>query len=722
MKHTALFFILLTTAAHAQQPTKPETTQTMSEVVVTADAPAYLPPVIQSGSKLEIPPQDQVQTVNTVTSQELTDRGIVNLNQAVKIIPGVRPVSGVYSSTDVTSGIRSRGFENRFSFINGMRFQSFGFPIETQMVDTLEVLKGPAGVSFGQGDPGGTLNIVTKRPQADPFTELGFTLGSHDFYRATLDWNGTLLGAPDAPAPAAVSAKGAKAVQPVAPAAEKPVLQGRLNAAYQNSGSYRDFVESERILIAPSVTWNISDDTTLTTQFSYMRDDFLFDRGLPPYPITLTLPRSLFTGEPDQPRSLIETYMAFWELEHRFNDRWKVVQRAGYATQSGDTFELSSFTPLNGDGRDGQFPRDAYPGGVDNTYWLIQHQLQGEFDTGSLRHKMVLGVEYSYTEFGYFFNYLAQVQPFNLRRPVYGGFDFDGPIGASFPFEKYGDRAWAAYWDHQIEITPELKLSLGSRFDWSNGYYDSVFDTATEDRKQFGWSPRAGVVWQPQSSLDLFASYAQTFAPNLFADGTGAVFDPEEGEAYEVGFRKRLFNERLQVSGAAFHITKENILNPDPTDPQGLRQVLNGAERSRGFEFEVKGELAPGWTMAAGYTFLDAEVTESTSDPIGLALIDAPKHSASFFTRYKFQDGWAKDFFVGYSVAYADERRSSFANPTFNLPSHIVHGAVVGYERDGWRAQLTLDNLTSEDYYETHGNNIFPQDAFNVRASVSYRF
>lgn len=691
------------------------------EVLVTADAVTYLPSVVQSGSKLDIPAKDQVQTVNTLTTQEMTDRGIISLNQAVEVIPGVRPVSGVYSSTDVTSGIRSRGFENRFSFINGMRFQAFGFPIETQMTDTLEVLKGPAGVSFGQGDPGGTLNIVTKRPVADPFTELGFTLGSHDLYRSTLDWNGTLLSEP-APSSSPSSGKSGKSVQPAA-AGERAVLQGRLNAAYQNSGSYRDFVDSERFLIAPSVTWNISEDTTLNIQFSYMRDDFLFDRGLPPYPITLTLPRSRFTGDPDQPRSLIETYMGFWELEHRLNDSWKVVQRAGYATQNGSTFELSSFSPLNGQGSDGQFPRDAYPGGVDNTYWLIQHQLHGQFETGSLKHKMVLGFEYSYTEFGYVFDLLQQVQPFNLRRPVYGGFNFNGPKVAGYHYdEAYGDKAWAAYWDHQIELTPELKLALGSRLDWSDGYYDSPYDNATGDRKQFGWSPRAGLVWQPKESLDLFGSYAQTFAPNVFADGTGTVFDPEEGEAAEIGFRQRFFDQKLQLSAAAFHITKQNILNPDPTDPQGLRQVLNGEERSKGIELELKGTLSPGWTMAAGYTYLDAEVTESTTDPIGLPLIDAPEHQASFFTRYQIQDGWAKGFFIGYGMIYADERRSSFANPTFNLPEHVRHDAFVGYEKDAWRAQVTLENLASTDYYETHGNNIFPQDGFNVRASLTYKF
>lgn len=666
-----------------------------------AVVPAYLPEEVKSASRLELSPRDFVQTVNVVTSEEMRDRGIVTMNEAVETITGVRPVSGVYSTQDVTTGIRARGFENRFSYINGLRFQAFGIPVETQMVDTLEVLKGPGGVVFGQGDPGGSLNITTKRPVADPFTELGYRYGSNDDYRMTLDTTGPLFSN--------------------AATDGDPALLYRFNAAYDSGNSYRDFVDYERVLVAPAFTVNLSPDTTLDFSYSYLKEDFLFDRGLPAYPIALDVHRGLFTGDPGMPRSWTENHLAFWNLEHRFNDDWKVVQRFGLVRQSGESFELSSYSPANGMGSDGLFPRDAYLGVADNTYWQIQHEVHGAFELAGLPNKMVLGVEYAHTKFGYSFSYINP-EPFNLYNPIYGRYNFNAPASAIYPFESYGDSLWALYWDHQIELDPTFKVVAGLRADWSDGYYDSIYDTATTDRDKIGLSPRIGAVWQPTESVDLFTSYSQTFVPNVFADGTGTVFDPEEGEAFEAGFRKRVLNDRLQFSGAIFHITKQNVLNPDPTDPTGLRQILNGEERSQGFELEAKGELAPGWTLATGYAYLDAIITESTSYPVGLPLIDAPEHSLNFFTRYQVQSGWAKGAFAGYGLIYAGDRRSSYDNPTFELPSYVRHDAVVGYEKDAWQFQLTLENLFDEDYYETHGNNIFPQDGFNASASVTYTF
>jgi iron complex outermembrane recepter protein len=695
---------------------------TLDTLLVTGESAPYLSPIIRSGSKLEIEPRYQVQTINTVTAQELQDRGITGLGQAVETITGVRPIAGVYSSQDVTGGIRSRGFENRFSFINGLRFQSFGFPIETQTIDTLEVLKGPGGVLFGQGDPGGTLNIITKRPRPSPFTELEMTYGSHDFYRATLDTNGVLFSRPTYSSSVPSDGKGSKEIQSDT-SGHEPVLLYRLNTAYQNNDTYRDFVEVERYMVAPSLTWNMTHETTLHVDFSYLHEDYRFDRGLPPQPITLTLPEGRFGGEPDMPLSYSETYSIFWNLEHRINEEWKLVQRAGFMHQFGRQYEISAFDPVNGNGNDGLFSRNAYSAYSDNTYYLIQQEIHGAFTTGAWKHKSVLGAEYSYSEFGYGFRQYPTIGNINLRNPVYGTFSFDSPSVLNGDPEAYGDAAWAAYLDHQIEFLPNLRLALGARFDWSDGYYKNLAtDKNYNTVESTGFSPRIGAVWSPIESMDLYASYAQTFAPNLFSDGAGKTFDPEEGEAYEIGFRQRFYNGRLQLSGALYQITKENILNPDPTDPTGLRQILNGEERSRGFELEMKGEILPGWSVSAGYSYLEAEVTESNTDPIGLALVDAPENSFNFFTRYEVQNGWAKGFFIGYGVAIVDERRSSFANPTFNLPSYVRHDAVVGYAKNAWRTQLTLENLGNENYYETHGNNIFPQDGLNVKASVSYKF
>jgi len=240
----------------------------LDEVVVTGTAsePSYLPEQQATGSRLPIAPRDQVQTVQTVTPKEIENRGVVSVHQALETITGVRPVSGVYSSTEVTSGIRSRGFENNYTYINGSRYQAFGFPIELATVDRLEVLKGPGGVLFGQGDPGGTLNIITKRPLNESRHQVEATVGSFGLYRFSLDSTGPLVSR-DA-FTAALDPKGGKGV--IADAQREPVLLYRLNAAYQSNESHRDFVEGQRYVVAPALTWFIGPNTTLHAEFQYL--------------------------------------------------------------------------------------------------------------------------------------------------------------------------------------------------------------------------------------------------------------------------------------------------------------------------------------------------------------------------------------------------------------------------------------------------------------------
>jgi iron complex outermembrane receptor protein len=571
-------------------------TTRLDEVVVTGETsePSYLPAQQATGSRLAIPPQDQVQTLNTVTPKEIDDRGVVSVQQAIETTPGVRPVSGVYSSTDVTSGIRSRGFENNYTYINGSRYQAFGFPIELATVDRLEVLKGPAGVLFGQGDPGGTLNILTKRPLADWRHEVEATVGSYDLYRFTLDSSGPLVSR-DA-FTAALDPKGGSGT--VANAQRQPVLLYRLNAGYQSNESHRDFVEGQRYVVAPALTWFIGPDTTLHAEFQYLWEEYRFDRGLPPQPITLQLPRGRFAGEPDMPLSWSKTYNAFIELEHRFSEAWKVRSNTAFFYQDQRSYEISGFSPVNGNGDDGLFDRYASKSWGNNKYFTTRLEALGEWQLGRFDQQTLIGAEYSHAEFGYaFFDPRDPIGPINYRNPKYGTFKFRAPYTKSFPAEAYGDDAYAVYADHQFKIFDNLKLLLGSRYDWSNGFYidrDDNKDRIAGDSE--GWSPRAGVVWSPWKSTDLYASYARTFKPNLFTDGTGATFDPELGEAWEVGVRQRFFEDRFQISGAAFHIVKENILNPDPSDATGRRQILNGEERARGFEFEAKGTPFPAGT------------------------------------------------------------------------------------------------------------------------------
>ena len=690
------------TGARAAEPS----VQVVDEVVVTADAArdprqassdaAYLPQENTTGSRLGGIPADLTQTVDVVPEQLIIDRGALSVSEALETVPGVQPISGVYAGTDSTIGIRSRGFESNYTLIDGARIQAFGFPWDISSVQKLEVLKGPAGVLYGQGDPGGVLNLVTKRPLAQPQYSGRFTGGSFNFYRPEIDLTGPVPGT-------------------------NGTLLYRLNAAFQTTESYRDFIGSQRYYVAPALTWFLTPQTKLDVFFSYFYERFRFDRGQPADPIIFDLPRSRTVSQAGMPWSNTELITTIAKLEHAFNEDWKVRQFFAFFHQTSHTYEISAFNRI--DGTD-LFERYASRGYGENKYLTAQTELNGAFETGPFQHKTMLGFEYSYTNFGYgFYEPVNAPTPFNWKDPDYN-VDPGGAYAAGYDAEGYGDSTFALYFDHQIDILKNLKLALGSRFDWSFGFYENrVTGQDYPASDSFGWSPRVGLVYSPIPSVDLYGSWARTFKPNLFADGEGNTYDPELGESFELGVRHRFLKNRVQATLAFFHITKDNVLNPDPSDPNGIRQILNGQERSQGFEFDLTGSVLPGWDVTLGYAYVDAEITESTTGEEGVALVDAPRNQLSLFTRYQFQENTAlSGFFVGAGMFYVDDRRAAFASPTFELPAYIRYDANIGYQAKNWRVQVNFENLTNVKYYNTHGNNIFPQAPFNVNASLAFNF
>ena len=694
-------------AAESSNAASSSGVQVIDEVVVTADADqrdprlpasdaAYLPETSETGSRLGGIPQDLTQTVDVVPEQLMIDRGVTNIVEALETVPGVRPAVSFEVGADSTTGIRSRGFESNYTLIDGARIQAFGFPWDISSVQKLEVLKGPAGVLYGQGDPGGALNLVIKRPLAEPHYAGRFTGGSFNFYRAETDLGGPVPGTNGA-------------------------LLYRLNAAFQTTDGYRDFTGGQRYYVAPAVTWFITPDTKLELFFSYLYERLRLDRGQPADPLIFDIPGSRTVNEANMPWSNAELFSTIAKLEHAFNEDWKIRQFVAFFYQTTHGYQI--FASQRIDDTD-LFARGAGRRYGENKHLTSQTELYGAFETGPLKHKTMLGFEYSYVNFGYGISTSTQqFAPFDWKNPHYGDVDSGGAYEFNYPPEQYGDNTFALYFDHQIEILRNLKLALGSRFDWSFGFYENrVSGENYPASDSFGWSPRVGLVYSPIPSVDLYGSWARTFKPNLFADGEGNTYEPELGENFEVGLRHRFLKNRVQATIAAFRITKDNVLNPDPDDPNGILQVLTGQERSQGFEVDVMGSILPGWDVTASYAYVDAKITESTTGEAGLSLVDAPRNQASLFTRYQFQNGPLTGLFAGAGMFYVDARRGSFGNPDFILPAYIRYDANVGYQAKHWRVQVNFENLTNVKYYNTQGNLIYPQAPFNVNASIAFNF
>lgn len=651
-------------------------------------------------TRLPVPIRDQAQTIQIVPRESLVDRNVLSIHEAVETIAGVRAVSPAYASR--SAGIRSRGFESYDSFVNGVRLPGFGVPVESANVESVEILKGASGVQFGLAEPGGALNIVTKRPVKDALVSVKATLGSYETRRLEVDLGG--------------------AIDP-----GDRVLT-RLNLGAEANEEHRDFDKSRRVSVAPAFTWLITPETKMDLELGYLRNDYRFNRGLPPQKFIRKLPFDFSTGEPNQPLSKNESLNVFYVLEHQLGQSpWSLRQRAGAHKTRSDSFEINSgVSDIDGAGN---LARAFYASYQREYTWVLQHELVGSFSLAGVQHKALFGFEVGDVGREYGFKQVVDSDrnppALNVRRPVYGGYVFprDAELQDSYPPETYGNRFKALYADWHATLNAQWKLQGGIRLDRTKGYYrtaDGSTSYGAADSR--GVSPRIGVVWTPLPDTDVFANVSTGFSPNLFSDSAGNLFDtPEKSRQFEAGVRHELVPDQLRVTASVFTITKRNVQTPDPSDPTGNRSVLTGEQRSDGLEVELVGALSPRCDVSLGYALTNARTTRH-SDPAqkGLDLVDVPRHHLTLWTKYKLPSH--PGLWVGYGMAHAGERRSSSANADFLLPRYTRHDLALGYAAGPWAYQVNLGNVTKERVYYTHGNNIHLQPGRNARMSLTYTF
>lgn len=688
----------VTTAAQPPQTEEQPATETppeepaaqqneLIEVLVTGEQDGYRVPNASTATKTDTPLRDIPGSIQVIPRQILEDQKTTRIQEALENISGVRK-EGNYGGTDA-GGFNIRGFAQDGSFRNGFSDNDFYSSVDTANIDRIEVLKGPASVLFGQAEPGGIINIVTKQPLSSPYYSAELNVGNYAFYRSSVDLSGPLT--------------------------DDESLLYRLNLAYQNSGSFRDYNFLERVVVAPVITWNISDRTSLTFDLEYQNNDYLFDRGLPslgdrPAPI----PISRLIGLPHVYGD--STFRVGYRLEHNFSEDWQL--RNGFSFVSGKSsgtyayggYELidDQFAPIYVS-RD-EFTREIY---------TLQTELVGRFNTGSIVHQPLIGVElrrnvWDYTSFD-----VADPILLDIFNPNY---DVDLPATPDEETFAYTTRrdTLGIYLQDQITFADNLKVLVGGRFDAF--YRRDDFGTPDEETLT-AFSPRVGIVYQPIQPISLYASYTQSFQPDRFLGRSAATnepFEPTEGRQYEVGIKADI-SEQLSATLAAFEITKTNVLTLDPIDPDISIQV--GEQRSRGIELDIGGEIQPGWNIIASYTYTDAITSEDNNIPVGNRLINVPENAASLWTTYELQSGDLKGLGFGLGLYYVGDRYADLDN-TSVLPSYFRTDSAIYYKRDNWRLALNFRNLFNQTYYETAQNRniIYPGAPFTVIGSFSIDF
>ncbi|MEM7062454.1 MAG: TonB-dependent siderophore receptor [Cyanobacteria bacterium P01_B01_bin.77] len=673
----------------------------------------YFIPSASTATRTDTRLLDIPQAVQVIPEQVLDDQQVTNLDEALQNVSGVV----ADNSEGAGSQFSLRGFEgarilrNGFSLAGGDSLSNTSILTlpEVANLERIEVLKGPASLLYGEIQPGGVINLVTKRPMADPSYNIELRAGSRSLFRPHLDISGQIT--PDGS------------------------LRYRLNALMERDDAFRDFdQEIEREFVAPVVTWDISDRTNLTVDLEYLTDERPFDTGLLAFGNgVIDVPQDRIVGEPDDvvERSFFSTG---YEFNHRFSDNWSVRNAFRYSSQN---YDSNAFFPLVFDEASGLVARLNSATDWYQDYAGVQTDLVGKFETGSINHTLLFGVDYSRNRS----DIVAVIDPpiptnlapINIFDPVYGfaqrqSFD-QFSVGARI--QDVNTSRFGIFVQDQIDVSDALKLVAGIRYDTisqdlTNG--QSLFDPTGSSNSQDvdDFTPRLGLVYQPIPELAIYGSYSRSFTPSSSTDIAGDFLTPEEGEGYEIGLKTELWDQRLVATLAYFDITKRNVATPDPNAPAFLSAAIaTGEQRSQGVELDIAGEILPGWNIIANYAYTDARITEDNQFAEGNGLVGIPEHSAGLWTTYTFQTGELEGIGFGLGFNYVGERPGDLAN-SFRLDDYFTTDAAISYTQEDWKLALNFKNLFDIDYIQgtpiSRTRGIEPGEPFTVIGSISFQF
>jgi iron complex outermembrane recepter protein len=501
-------------------------------------------------------------------------------------------------------------------------------------------------------------------------------------------------------------------------------LRYRLNAAYERSDGFRDYKQdTERFFIAPSLEWKISKNTSILFEMEYLSDVRPYDDGLV----------AIGRGVADVPRdrrfqndnSIIENrnIRLGYQLEHRFNDNWKLRNGFSYTANKSLDFRLTNWFIEDSGTLDRRWrSNDDY-----FESYELQANIEGKFTTGKIKHQILFGFDYgsSWTAGTQrrlpgdpsFFNNIFERDLPNVPRPDLS----DMTNLARDGFRQ--TQTIGIYLQDQIKPLDNLILLLGGRVDIVDQDSGSFGDTSQQ--KDAAFSPRLGLVYQPTKEISLYASYSRSFSPNIFGIARdGSFLKPEQGTQYEVGVRGEFFENRLAVNFAAYHLTKTNVATVDPQDQNF--SIAAGKVRSQGLELDVVGRILPGWNIIASAGLNDTEITESSDEflPVGKRLSNVPYTTASLWTTYEVQAGKLRGLGFGVGLFHVGERQGDTAD-TFRVPGYLRTDAALFYRRTNWRLGVNVQNLFNINYVESAAGfreAMYPGEPLTVIGSVTVNF
>lgn len=661
--------------------------------------------------------QEIPQSIAEIGSETLQQNNILRLTDALDMNASVARQNTLGGLWDAFAIRGFAGDENLPSgyLVNGFNAgRGFGGQRDVAGIERIEVLKGPAAALIGRGEPGGTINIVTKQARIGrTFGSGTLQYGSYDRFRADADANLALTGG----------------------------ITARLIGYYEKGDTFRDTVEQKRWGFLPSVGVGLGDRTRLTYDFEWTRVEVPFDRGI----VVLrgdfdTVPRSRFLGEPGDGDTVARATGHQLRLEHQFSDDWSLLVGASHRDTlltgfSSDAETVASRQTLFRDGR--SLSRQRRSRRYDAEHSVLRAEIAGAFATGALRHRVLFGGDFDRFTYD---NYFTRFRPplvssapsdraayvVDIDNPVYGRFPL--PVTTVTTNRLDTQRSYGFYVQDQIELTDRLQVRIGGRYDNLTLKVDNrLLATALRytQRKVDRFSPQAGIVYRLSDPVTLYAAYGQGYRANVGADVLNRIFDPETSESIEAGAKLSTFGGALTGTLAVYQLTKANVLASDANNP-GF-SVAIGKARSRGVELDLNGHLPGDVDVMLSYAYTDAEARSSVLDPNysfrinpGDPLINIPKHNLNMQVAKHMKLG-DREAQLGAGLQYVG-RRSGETGTDFMLPAHTLVRLFGNVElTKGVELFGTVSNLFNERWFASSYTALWVQPGTPRTATVGVR-
>jgi iron complex outermembrane recepter protein len=655
-----------------------------------------------TATKTDTPLIRTPESIAVVTADEIATEQAQSLGETLKYVAGVAgQVNGAGDTR--CGGFQIRGFDvtSNSVYRDGLRLpgtSSADFNcLDPYGAERIEVLKGPASVLYGQNGPGGIINYVSKRPLFTTFGEVAILGGSFDRIQGEFDFGGPL------------DREGQWAY--------------RMTGVVRQAGNQVDFVNDDRVFLAPALTWRPDADTTLTILSNYQKDkagwglQFLPAVGTVFPNLGRFIPRNRFVGIPGQDRYDSEQASIGYEFEHRFADRFIVRSNTRLSYLLND--QILAYGAGYSDSVTGDLARFGGTGRSVLRTFATDNQAQVGFDTGPLAHTMLFGLDYRNT--GYTENAASfTTNTINVFAPVYNGTVQDL---TRYQDVKVHQKQTGVYLQDQIRIE-RATLVLGGRSDWADTDVNNRFAGSRSEKAVQAFTGKAGLIYNFDNGLAPYVSYSESFLPTLQVDLDGRLFNPETGRQYEIGLKYQPPGFNGYFTAAAFDLLRQNVIRFDAVNATfAPRQT--GEIASRGVELEAVVGLAEGLNVRAAYAYIDAEITrDPDGGNAGKVPVTVPRHRASVWANYTVQTGEWQGFGFGGGVRFVGATYGDDAN-TFKVPAATVLDSVVSYTMGNYRFSINVNNLLDKRYVASCFNSdfgCFYAEGRRVLARLSYRW